>query len=279
VSAQQQKSQPPQYRQTPAPATVIKVSNHVYEVRGGAGANCSFIIGDKGTIVIDAKMDCQSAKDMINAIKKTTDKPITHLILTHSDRDHVNGMTCFPENIDIIAHNNSARHIRKANENIEDKLPLPGMTFHERIDLYSGNLEIDLIYFGHAHTDGDIVVFVPQDKIAIIGDLFFKGRDPLIHMHKNGYSLGLTRVLKKVIDLDAVAYLSGHAEPAAKSEIESLRKTIVDKQDKIKAMVKEGKSLNEVKRAFGISPEKSRWPSLAEVIFLEVAYTWGPIWN
>jgi hypothetical protein len=40
------KPQPPPYRQEPAPITVHKVSNHVYEVRGGSGANCAFIVGD-----------------------------------------------------------------------------------------------------------------------------------------------------------------------------------------------------------------------------------------
>jgi len=95
IHGQQQKPQPPQYRQEPAPVTVHKISGHVYEVRGGSGANCAFIVGDKEVYVVDAKMTDQSAKDMIRAIKETTDKPISHLLITHSDGDHVNGIPGF----------------------------------------------------------------------------------------------------------------------------------------------------------------------------------------
>lgn len=264
----QQKKQPPQYRQASAPVTVHKISEHVYEARGGSGANCAFIVGDREVYVIDAKMTDQSAKDMIGAIKKTTDKTIEHLIITHSDGDHVNGMPGFPEDINIISHNNAAEDIKEANESGGVKIPLPGITFLNQLKLHSGDLEIILSYFGPAHTDGDIVIYIPDDNIAIIGDLFFKGMDPLIHEHKNGTSEGFAKVLQKIINLNAEKYLSGHAEPVNKEEIEDLRNTMLEKRDKVKALLKEGKSLDEVKKVFGVG--QSRWPSLVEIIYGEM---------
>jgi len=266
----QQASQPAQYRPVAAPVSVHQISPHVYEVRGGNGANCSFIVGEKEVFVIDAKMSVQSAKEMISAIQKTTDKPISHIILTHSDGDHVNGLSGFSERPDIISHANSAKHIEKANESMVDKVPLPNEVFYDRMSLYSGKVRIDLLYFGPAHTDGDIVILVPEDRTAIVGDLFFKGMDPLIHMNKNGNSFGLVKVLTNIIDLDAQTYLSGHAEPVAKTEIEALRGRIIETQNKVKAMVGEGKTLDEVKQALGVSTEQGRWPSLVEVIQLEL---------
>lgn len=260
----------PLYGQAPAPVSVHKVSEHVYEVRGGSGANCSFIVGDKEIYVIDAKMSKQSAKDMISAIKKVVNKPIRHLIVTHSDGDHVNGITGFPDNINIVSYDNSLRDIKKANESGSVKISLPNMTFFYKMNLYCGELAINLFHFGPAHTDGDVVIYVPADNVAIIGDLFFKGMDPLIHKHKNGSSKGLVSVLKKIIDLNADTYLSGHAEPVKKVEIESLRNTIMEKQDKVYMMVKSGKSLDEIKKAFGIPEGQSRWPSLVETIYGEV---------
>ena len=138
------------------------------------------------------------------------------------------------------------------------------------MNMYIGSLEINLLYFGPAHTDGDIVIHVPDDKVVIMGDLFFKGRDPLIHMHKNGSSMGVVKVLQGIIDLDADIYLSGHADPVKKTEIENLRNTLIEKQDRVKTMVKEGKSLDQVKEAFGIPLGESRWRSLVEVIYLEL---------
>lgn len=268
----QQKKQPPQYRQAPVPVTAHKINENVYEVRGGAGSNSSFIIGDDGVILIDAKMTDQSAGDMIEAIKKITDKPVKLLILTHSDGDHVNGMTGLPENISIIAHVNTARDIKKENESGRVKLPLPGLTFSEKMPVSNlkGNQDIILYYFGPAHTDGDIVVYMPEYRIAVIGDLFFKGMDPLIHRHKNGSSEGLVNALQKIIDLDAEYYLSGHAEPVKKKEIVSLRKTVIEKRNRVKSMIANGKNLDDVKKAFGIAAGPGRWPSLVEIIYNEM---------
>ena len=266
----QQKKQPPQYRQAPAPVSVHQISKHVYEVRGGAGANSDFIVGDSSVYVIDAKMTEQSARDMIAAIKKTTDKTIKYLILTHSDGDHVNGIPGFPENIDIIAHENSAKDIVKANESGGVKIPVPDITFKNQLNLSDGDLEMNLLYLGPAHTDGNIVINVPDDRVAIIGDLFFKGMDPLIHKHKNGTSSGFVNVLQKIADLNADKYLSGHAEPVEKAEIEGLRKTIMEKREKVGTMIREGKSLDEIKKAFGIPAGQSRWPSLVEIIYGEM---------
>lgn len=272
---QQQQAQPPQYRQEAAPISVHEISRHVYEVRGGAGANCAFIVGDKEVYVVDAKMTDPSAREMIRAIKETTDKPISRLLITHSDGDHVNGLPGFPEGIDIFAHENSAGHMEKANMAGPVTLPLPDITFHQRMNMHLGELEINLLYFGPAHTDGDIVIYVPDDKVAILGDLFFKGRDPLIHMHKNGSSTGLIEVLRNVLLLDADVYLSGHAEPVKKAEVEELRRTLIEKQDKVASLVKEGKSLDQVKEAFGIPLAESPWRSLVEVIYLELTQKTG----
>jgi len=269
-AAAQQAAQPPQYRQEAAPVTVHRISPHVYEVRGGDGANCAFIVGDKEVFAVDAKMSDASAREMIAAIGQTTDRPISHVLLTHSDGDHVNGLGAFPETLDILSHANTAKHIAEANETAEVKLPLPNEAFYTRMDLSSGGLQVDLYYFGPAHTDGDVVIHIPEDRVAIVGDLFFKDREPLIHMHKNGSSFGLVKVLEKITALDAETFLSGHAEPVAKPEIEALRKRLVDTQNKIKAMVEEGKSLDDIKQAMGVSAEQSPWRSLAEVIYLEL---------
>jgi len=266
----QQSAQPPQYRQEATPVLAHQVSPHVYEVRGGDGANCSLIVGEKEAFLIDAKMTAKSAKEMTAAIKKITGKPISRIILTHSDGDHVNGLPGISGTTDILAHINTAKHIEQANESGTEKVPLPNEIFDSRMSVFSEKFRIDLLYFGPAHTDGDIVILVPDDKIAIVGDLFFKGQDPLIHMNKNGNSFGLVNVLGRIAELDAQTFLSGHTEPVAKAEVEELRRSIIEKQNRVKAMVEEDKTLDEIKKALGVSTEQSRWRSLAEVIYLEL---------
>lgn len=267
-------SQPP--RQEPPAISVQNLKGNIYQVKGGAGASTGFFVADKEVLVIDAKMTEESAKQMIAEIKKVTPNPITKVVLTHSDGDHVNGLVGFPSGMDIISQENTRLHISKAFESTQQRAYLPSITFSDKLTLFLGTsgktTRIDLLYFGPAHTNGDAVVFFPEDKVAFIGDLLFLGRDPLIHRAKNGTSFGLVRVLKALLSLDAETFASGHNEPVTKKEIQDFVQSIEDKQSKIQALVKDKKTLEEVKKAFNIEtpPGGSRWPSLVEVIYLDL---------
>ena len=99
------------------------------------------------------------------------------------------------------------------------------------------------------------------------------GRDPLIHAHKNGTSAGLLAVLKALLKLDADVFLSGHSDAVDRKTVEALATSIERKQAKVKALVKQGKTLDEVKAAFaadGKPPARGRWPSLVEIIYREL---------
>ena len=271
--AQQQSST---QRQAPAPIAVEKIKGNIFQVKGGSGANTGFFVADKEVVVVDAKMTEESAKRMIEEIKKITPNPITKIILTHSDGDHVNGLVGFPKGLDIISHVNTRDDMMKAFKSDTLRAYLPTMTFSDKlsIPLTSGkkNAKVDLLYFGPAHTNGDVVVFFPEEKVVFIGDLLFLGRDPLIHRAKNGTSFGLVKVLKSLLALDAEIYASGHNDLTTKKEIQDFVQSVVDKQAKVQTLVSSGKSLDDVKKAFNIETPAggSRWPSLVEVIYLEL---------
>ena len=91
-------------QQQPPPLMVKQLKDNVYWTQGGAGGNTGIIIGQNGVVVIDAKTTPDSAKEMLAEIAKLTPKPVTHVILTHSDGDHVNGLAAFPQGITVIAH-------------------------------------------------------------------------------------------------------------------------------------------------------------------------------
>jgi len=92
----------------------------------------------------------------------------------------------------------------------------------------------------------------------------------LIHRHKNGTSFGLVKVLKAIMNLDAEIFVHGHGDQATKKDIQNLIQSIEEKQIKIQAMVKGGKTLEQVKKIFNIEDRGMRWPSLVEVIYLEL---------
>lgn len=277
VSAQQatsQQGQPP--RQEVLPVLVQNVKGNIYQVKGGMDANTGFFIGEKEVLTIDAKMTEDSARQMIAEIKKLTPNPISYVTLTHSDGDHVNGLVGFPEGINIIAHEKTRVHMDHAFQSTRERTYLPNITFSDRLSLYLGGVQrskrIDLLYFGPAHTDGDAVVYFPDERVAFIGDLIFIGRDPLVHRHKNGNSFGLVKALKAVLNLDAEIFVHGHGDLATKKEIVGVIQGVEEKQIRIQALIKEGKTLDEVKKIFKIEDGAGgmRWMSLVEVIYLEL---------
>jgi len=262
-------------QQQPAPVKASQVKGTIYEVKGGRGANCGFIIGEKEVLVIDAKMDKESAELMIAEVKKLTSNPIKYLVLTHSDGDHVNGLVGFSKGINIVAHHQTRKHMDEAFKEPEQRLYLPNQTFSKKLKLYLGNKVIKLFHFGPAHTNGDVVVYFPDEKMAFLGDLLFLGRDPLIHRHKNGSSFGLVKTLKAVLELDADTFVHGHGDIAQRSDVEGVIKSLEEKQTKIKALIEEGKSLEDIKKIFKVEdrparPGRRRWLSLVEVIYLEI---------
>lgn len=279
-SAQQLTSQPAQpLKPEVPPISVQNVRGNIYQLKGGMGANSGFFIGEKEVLAIDTKMNEDSAKQIIVEIKKLTPNPITYITLTHSDRDHVNGLLGFPQGATIISHEKTRVQMDKDFQSAQQRAYLPDITFSDRLSLYLGDAlrgtRIDVLYFGPAHTDGDAVVYFPNEKVAFIGDLIFIGRDPLIHRHKNGNSFGLVKALKAILNLDAEIFVHGHGDLATKKDIQNLIQSVEEKQIRIQALVKEGKILEQVKKIFNVEerpvqPGGIRSMSLVEVIYLEL---------
>jgi cyclase len=256
--------------------TTQKLTDHIFMVRGGV-ANTGFVIGNNGVLVIDANMSVEDTHLTLDEIRKTTPLPVSMLILTHSDGDHVNGIGGYPQGIEIIAHEQAKKEMEaafKAPDLQSLRAWLPGKTFNDEMNLVFGSEKIRLLYFGPAHTSGDAVVFFPDEKLAFIGDLVFLGRDPVIHTEKGGSSTGILNTLKALLEMDAERYVPGHNDVVTKSDISAEIKSIEEKQEKIKPMIQQGKSLDEVKKAMGIvdSPANAggfRFPSLVEIIYNE----------
>jgi glyoxylase-like metal-dependent hydrolase (beta-lactamase superfamily II) len=267
------------------PLVVQKIKGNIYMVKGGSGANTGFYVGDKEVLVIDAKTTADSAKQMIEEIKKLTTKPITRIILTHSDGDHVNGLNGFPTGLKIYAHPQTKKDMEEAaktpnTQYLRDYLPnevcSPCTASKTSAMVFNmGNEDVMLYFFGPAHTSGDFVVYFPAEMVAFAGDLVFVGRDPLIHRQKGGSSLGLLDSLQSLLALNADTFITGHTDPLTKQDIRSIYTSIAEKRDKVKAMVAEGKSLDEIKKAFGVQdapsqPGRTRFMSLVEVIYLDL---------
>jgi len=125
-----------------------------------------------------------------------------------------------------------------------------------------------------------LAVFWDYPEIVFGGDLLVTNRpDTTIHLEKNGSTTGWMENVKGMLDLDADTYLTGHGDMMTKADVQKKLAFIQEKYDKIKTMVAEGKSLDEIKMSLGepTAPPQTNangappFATLTEVIYKEVS--------
>ena len=123
-------------------------------------------------------------------------------------------------------------------------------------------------------------MYLPEDKVVFGGDLLVTNRpDTLIHLEKTARRQAGSKTPRACSKLDADTYLTGHGDMMTKADVQKKLDLIQGKYDKIKAMVAQGKSLDEIKTSLGeptapASPNANGTPAaatLTEVIYKEVA--------
>jgi glyoxylase-like metal-dependent hydrolase (beta-lactamase superfamily II) len=247
--------------QAPPTLTTKQLKPNVYWIEGGGG-NTTVIVGNTGVIVVDAKTTPDGGKGVVAEVAKITPKPITTVFITHSDGDHFNGLAGFPAGVKVIAHENDKKELEAAlaaggrGAPPADRLPTQVTTKTKETMTIDG-VKLELYHWAPAHTSGDLVVYLPDQKIVATGDIIAANRaedNPNIHLDKNGSTSGWITCVKELAKLDADTFVPGHGPLQTKANIESRLKVVEAKYAKIQAMVKQGKTLAEVKAAIPDSP-------------------------
>ncbi len=249
--------QQPQYQT--GPIVIKQLKDNVYLAQGGPApaANSGVIIGNKGVIVVDTKGGADAGKEMLAAIGKLTAKPVTHVILTHSDGDHVNGLAAFPKGITIIAHENNKKEqeaaLARGGRGAPPADSLPTQTLNKaRENLTIDGVSFTLLHWDHAHTNGDLVVYLPNQKVAFTGDLVATVIPyMLIHLEKNGSYQGWVEAAKGMIALNADTYVTGHGDLQTKADIQKRMTESAQRYAKIKELIAQKKSISEIRQALG----------------------------
>jgi len=256
------------------PVTFRKISDRLYEILGGQGAQGGAYIGDDCVLMIDAKMDKPSVDRVIEQFNYISGKPIKYLVNTHSDGDHIRGNRYFPQTVIFIAHENCRKEFfhpgrdgAPSEWNQPELAPfIPSITFRDKMDIYLGPEKAELWYFGAGHTTGDIVVYFPEEKTAFVGDQIFLTRPQLIHSNKGGNSFEHVNTLTKMLDtLDAEHFCSGHSEMTDRAGIRNHIDHMRKRQEKVKALMEKGESLEKIKKEF-----EENEGALIETIYHEI---------
>jgi glyoxylase-like metal-dependent hydrolase (beta-lactamase superfamily II) len=271
--------------------SVKPLGGDAYWVSGGIG-NTGFVIGNSGVIAIDAQMFIPTARKQLAEMARITPKPVKVIVLTHSDPDHINGLPAFPRGLEIIAQDN-AKHVIQAlvgdlNSNGFPPSPeignyVPTRTVKDSETTVLDGVPIVLVHTGPAHTDDDLAIYLPKQKLVFAGDLLTPaiGPYPGIHLDKHGSSLGMFAALRAILALDADTYIPGHGEVLSKDELRSRLKAAEERRGQINALFDQGKTLSEIKAALNDVPLKgaaARFPTFIETTYQELVAekgSWG----
>tara|TARA_B100000959_G_scaffold202929_1_gene212504 strand:+ start:671 stop:1513 length:843 start_codon:yes stop_codon:yes gene_type:complete len=239
---------------------IVELEAGVYARLHEGLTNAGIIIGDDSVLVIDSLRVPSFARDLIQDVKTITEKPIGFVIDTHSHWDHSWGNEEFPE-ATIIGHKNCyaemidmewneewRKKVVSSNDpwseegNLVNITP-PNMTFETSMQLYFGGREIDLKYFGRAHTSGDIYIHLPKEKIVFTGDVAQDGGVPYLG---DCYPADWPETDNQLASLPIERFMSGHgpigdhnalveAKDFIHTLVGSVKHAIADGQDSLQA--------------------------------------------
>ena len=149
--------------------------------------NSGVIIGDDSVMIVEAQATPRLAGKVIEKVREVTDKPITHLVLTHYHAVRVLGASAFGAPQVIMSEKARAMVAERGQEDWDSEFrrfprlfegheSIPGLTwptttFHGRMSVYLGKRRVDIMQMGRAHTAGDIVIYVPDQNVMFTGDI------------------------------------------------------------------------------------------------------------
>lgn len=188
--------------------------------------NSGVIIGDDSVMIVEAQATPRLANKVIEKVRSVTDKPITHLVLTHYHAVRVLGASAFKAPQVIMSEKARSMVVERGQEDWDsefDRFPrlfeghesIPGLTyptttFNDRMTVYLGNRRVDLMGLGRAHTAGDIVAYVPDENVMFTGDIVeYKSACYCGDGHFHDWPKTLDAIRK--FDVDAIAPGRGDA--------------------------------------------------------------------
>jgi cyclase len=205
------------------PPAVEEVSEGVFayiQLDGSWGLNnTGFIVGDDAVTVVDTCFTERRTRAFIDAIGKVTGLPLRTLVNTHHHVDHTHGNYLIP-GATIIAHELCREAVIRTGTPSTNRNPMyphvqwgdiklhpPFVTFQDRLNIYAGDLKIEAIFAGPAHTTNDTILWIPERRLLFSGDLLFNGGTPFVMM---GSVAGSLQALERLRGLGAETIVPGH---------------------------------------------------------------------
>jgi len=282
---------------SPKTETLEVLADGVYALTAEGDPNVGAIEGEDFLVAFEARATPAAARDWLAQLREHTDKPVRYLVLSHYHAVRVLGASAFEAEV-IVAHENTRKLIaERGQEDWESEygrmprlfqepegipgLTWPTMTFNERltIDLGGDRGHLVLQYCGRGHTAGDIVAWVPRERILFAGDLV--EAQAALYTGDAFHTDWSTRTLDRVAAFGAEAVVGGRGavprgRPAVEGAIAQTREFLVVMREKVGGVHSRGGTLREAFEAThtALAPQYGAWPIFEHCLPFNVQRLW-----
>jgi len=269
---------------------VLQIRPNFYMI-AGAGGNVGVQVGEDGVVVVDAGSSAQ-ADAVLAAIRRITPQPIRYVINTSADPDHVGGnekmsqagQTLFTgRTIGLPTEFAGTAASVLATENVLTRMSgatpeyptaaLPTETFfYPRKYMFLNGEGIEVLHQPAAHTDGDAIVFFRRSDVIVAGDVLDTTRFPVIDIAKGGTVDGEIAALNRLVDIAipsvpivsreiGTSIIPGHGHICDQLDVVEYRDMVTIIRDRVRDLIKAGRTLEQVKAADPARGYKARYGS------------------
>lgn len=179
--------------------------------------NAGFVSDGESTLLIDTTATERRARALREAVLASGVPLPRTLVNTHHHGDHTYGNGVFVPEAVVIGHDSCRSEVLSAGHQLhlmwpqtdfgDIRITAPTVTYNDRLTVHVGEVEVRLIHPGVAHTAGDTIVYLPEQRVVFTGDLIFQGGTPFVPM---GSLSGSLRALEVLRSLDATTVVPGH---------------------------------------------------------------------
>ena len=229
-----------------------EVAPGIYMLTGAegkfGGGNISVLVGDEQVVLIDDAM-VPTAQPVLDAVMTLAGRVPDFVINTHIHGDHVGGNALMQEKGSyVVAHDNIRRRLEADSKDAGGDGGLPIITFSDAVTFHVNGQEVYVFHAHHAHTDGDGVIHFRDRNVIHAGDILFNNLFPFIDLDNGGSVAGFIDAQERLIGMadDDTVFIAGHGELASKADVERNLAVLVDGRARVKALVDQGMSEEEI---------------------------------
>lgn len=233
-------------------ASVHKIGPDLYAYisDNDASANSTFLVSDQGILVVDTGLNEQEGRKLLAEIHKVSPAPVRWIVNTHYHPDHRGGNSVVGPDAIII----STAFTRSKAENSTQENSVNETVGPKGLAFYLGGHEVRIYHPGPAHTQGDLIVYFPDEHAIATGDLFLTNSCPAMD---DGDMENWIAALDQILTLPVEHIVPGHFELATKTELQRFHNYLADLRDQVARMYRQGLPLERIQASLALDAYKN----------------------